>query len=107
MKPMIHRPEEETLHGKYLQNYTKFVDATITKSAFTQDGIIDLYFALDGDVRNQFCRQHNFTYVLGNQISKCNSKRRVHIQVSLLSEKVIEDAIKVMVDIDALPHVSN
>lgn len=53
---MIQRPEEETYHGKYLQNYTKFIDGTITKAQDNNDGIINLYFALDGDVRNQFCR---------------------------------------------------
>ena len=86
-------------------NYTKFQGATISKNPDSNDGVIMLYFALDKDVRNQFCREHNIKYLVDSRTSVCDKNRRIQIKISLQEEKEIEDAIKVEVDIDTLPKL--
>ena len=68
---------------------------------------MNLYFAFDEDVRNQFCREHNYTVVnKQGKLSRCTEERRVQVRISLMEEAHIDDAIKVEVDIDAMPQLS-
>lgn len=56
-KPVMHNPSGNTYKEMYLVNYTQFQNGTITKNNLTHGGVMNFYFGLKADVRNQECME--------------------------------------------------
>lgn len=54
-KPVMHNPNGTSYSDMYLLNYTQFQNGTISKNNRTHGGLMNFYFALHSDVRNQEC----------------------------------------------------